>query len=123
MYVWFVKTPANLARKCEGAKGPTPISENEQVLEQRLEPKGRGVMKLIDSPEPGLRPFRVRARITFLNDDCMDVPFTVCGIDEDDVRRQVTPDYIMNNFRDDSGTSVRNVTVLKVYAAAVQAST
>jgi hypothetical protein len=41
----------------------------------------------------------------------MDIPFIVHGVDEADVRRQVTPDYIMENVTDDWPALIRNVTI------------
>jgi hypothetical protein len=73
-------------------------------------------MQDAQQPVPGLREFRVRATITLVNNGCMEVPFTVYGIDEDDVRKQVTPDYIMKSVSDDWGMPIRNVTILEVRA-------
>ena len=66
--------------------------------------------------EAQVRLFRVRARITLVDGGCMDIPFNVYGTDPNDVRQQVTKDYIMTNVSDDWGMPIRNVKVLRVSA-------
>src|ERR1700733_13068589 len=44
--------------------------------------------------------FRVKARITLVDGGYMDVPFNAYLADPDDVRRQVTKDYIITNVSD-----------------------
>ncbi len=48
-----------------------------------------------------------------MNGGSLDVPFNVRGIDEAEVRRKVTVDYIMKKVSDDWGMPIRNVTVLR----------
>jgi hypothetical protein len=60
--------------------------------------------------------FRVLARIGFVNGSDTDVPFNVQANDEIEVRRLVTPEYIMNNVSDDWGVPIANVTVVKAEA-------
>ena len=61
--------------------------------------------------------FRVTARIGFVNGSCKDdVRFKVYARDENDVRKQVTPEYIKTNVTDDWPMPIENVTILKVEA-------
>jgi hypothetical protein len=60
--------------------------------------------------------FRVLARIGFVNGSCMDVPFNVQANEESEVKRQVTPEYVMENVSDDWGVPIANVTVVKAEA-------
>ena len=60
--------------------------------------------------------FRVLARIGFVNGSCMDVPFNVQANDESEVKRQVTPEYVMENVSDDWDVPIANVTVVKAEA-------
>ncbi len=73
-------------------------------------------MEPTEQPEPEWREFQVDVTITFVNNSCMDVPFVAYGYDEDDVRRQITVDYVMRSVSDDWGMPIRNVTVLSVQA-------
>jgi hypothetical protein len=66
--------------------------------------------------QAGVRLFRVKARITLVDGGYMDIPFNVYGTDPNDVRQQVTKDYIMTNVSDDWGMPIRNVRVLRVSA-------
>ncbi len=63
-----------------------------------------------------LMTFRVLAGIGFVNGSCMDVPFNVQENDESEVKRLVTPDYIMTNVGDDWGVPIANVSVLRAEA-------
>jgi hypothetical protein len=61
--------------------------------------------------------FRVLARIGFVNGSDMDVPpFNIQANDESEVRRTVTPEYIINNVSDDWGVPIAHVTVVKAEA-------
>ena len=51
-----------------------------------------------------------------VNGSCMDVPFNVQANDESEVKRQVTPEYVMENVSDDWGVPIANVTVVKAEA-------
>jgi len=61
--------------------------------------------------------FRVLARIGFVDGSDMDVRFNLQANDENEVRRQVTPEYIRNNVSDDWGVPIATVTVVKVSVA------
>ena len=63
-----------------------------------------------------MQRFQVIARIGFVNDSDMDVPFTVRAQNEDEVRKLVTPDYVMTNVSDDWGVPIQHVTVLRIEA-------
>ena len=60
--------------------------------------------------------FGVTARIGFVNGSCMDVQFDVEANDESEVKRQVTPEYVMENVSDDWDAPIANVTIVKAEA-------
>ena len=60
--------------------------------------------------------FRVTARIGFVNGSCTEVPFNLRTEDEKDLKRLVTPDYVMTNVSDDWGVPIANVSVVKFEA-------
>jgi hypothetical protein len=62
--------------------------------------------------------FSVTVRIGFVNGSCIDgVQFAVSATDEEDVKRQVTSEYIMTHVSDDWGMPIAYVSITKLAKA------
>jgi hypothetical protein len=61
--------------------------------------------------------FRVTVSIGFVDGSCIDdIEFPVQASNEENARKQVTPEYIMTNVSDDWGPPIQHVTITKLEA-------